>query len=212
MESKNFHHFFTNLDIIGDVEQEVIFLAYSVKKYVPHLNLTGIDELTFNLLVNEETGLTINVLPTLSGKDERSVFSRTFQYPTADAVLCLFSLIDPPALEKIENYYIPELRRINKDVPIILGGVDMEQRDNFDPSAHGPECRPISTEEAREVAERIGAKEYIECSPSQFQNLDKLFETAAQISFDYSISKNQNQNEKEKGKRKAKTKESCLIA
>ncbi|XP_063050683.1 cdc42 homolog [Engraulis encrasicolus] len=102
-------------------------------------------------------------------------------YPNTDAVLMCFSVDYPASLDNIGEKWAPEVRQYCPDVPIILVANKIDLRnDEYTKSwlsRQGQE--PVTTEEGRVVAERIGAYAYLECSAKTKEGVREVLETAA---------------------------------
>ncbi|RZC42702.1 Ras, Miro, and/or Arf domain containing protein [Asbolus verrucosus] len=101
-------------------------------------------------------------------------------YPATDVFLVCFAIDLPASFESIEHRWIPEIRSHCPGIPILLVGNRSDLRDD--------ECsleylkkrgkKPISTIQARALARKIGAVDYIECSAKRKENVEHVFLTA----------------------------------
>ena len=87
----------------------------------------------------------------------------------------------------MEAKWFPELAYHSPGVPILLVGTKMDLRSDERTISHLHEQgnAPITYEKGSELAQRLGAVGYRECSSLTQENLVDVLETAAKIGFDY---------------------------
>lgn len=74
--------------------------------------------------------------------------------------------MDQISFQNVKEKWVPELREYAPKVPIILVGLQSDER-NVHPmkwSQGSQKSKPIKTEEGEMLARKIGAKKYMECS------------------------------------------------
>ncbi|XP_075430207.1 transforming protein RhoA-like isoform X2 [Ascaphus truei] len=96
---------------------------------------------------------------------------RTLSYPDTNVILMCFSIDNPDSLVNITEKWIPEVKRFYPNVPIILVGNKKDLRND--------EQEPVKPEEGRDMANRIGAFGYMECSAKMKDGVREVFEMAA---------------------------------
>ncbi|KAI6176365.1 Ras family protein [Aphelenchoides bicaudatus] len=91
---------------------------------------------------------------------------RPLSYPDTDVILMCFSIDSPDSLDNIPEKWTPEVRHFCPNVPIILVGnkkdLRTDQQTVRDLARNKQE--PVKTEQARAIADQIGAYAYLECS------------------------------------------------
>ncbi|XP_075430202.1 transforming protein RhoA-like isoform X2 [Ascaphus truei] len=92
-------------------------------------------------------------------------------YPDADVILMCFSIASPASLGNILEKWTPKMKRFYPNVPIILVGNKKDLRND--------EQEPVKPEEGRDMANRIGAFGYMECSAKMKDGVREVFEMAA---------------------------------
>ncbi|TNN64703.1 Rho-related GTP-binding protein RhoA-B [Liparis tanakae] len=83
---------------------------------------------------------------------------RPLSYPDTDVILMCFSIDSPDSLENIPEKWTPEVKHFCPNVPIIL--------------------EPVKSEEGRDMAGRIAAFGYMECSAKTKDGVREVFEMA----------------------------------
>lgn len=99
---------------------------------------------------------------------------RPLSYPDTDVVLLCFAIDQTESLINIEERWNPEVEHFCQGVPKILVGLKADLR----LTDHPGDRVLISPEVAQEVALRIGAHRYIECSAKTGDNVDAVFHTS----------------------------------
>ncbi|KAL6950752.1 GTP-binding protein Rho1 [Hanseniaspora vineae] len=137
---------------------------------------------------------------------------RPLSYPDSNVVIICFSVDLPDSLENVMEKWISEVLHFCQGVPIILVGCKVDLRSDGSIIEHlrqqGQE--PVSQQQGQDIAEQIGAAEYIECSAKTGMGVREVFEAATRASL---MGK---QNKPKKGKKSKKSgsdgkKKKCTI-
>ncbi|XP_057297227.1 ras-like GTP-binding protein RHO [Hydractinia symbiolongicarpus] len=105
---------------------------------------------------------------------------RPLSYPDTDVVLMCFSIDSPESLENIPEKWTPEVNHFCPNVPIVLVGNKKDLRDDETTKRELQRIRqrPVKFEQGREMAEKIKAFSYLECSAISKEGVREVFETA----------------------------------
>ncbi|CAI0557839.1 unnamed protein product [Linum tenue] len=142
--------------------------------YVP----TVFDNFSANVVVD---GSTVNLgLWDTAGQEDYNRL-RPLSYRGADVFLLAFSLTSRASYENIHKKWIPELRHYAPNVPILLVGTKLDQREDEQYFIDHPGAAPITTAQGEELKKVVGAVAYIECSSKTQQNVKTVFDTAIKI-------------------------------
>ncbi|KAH7718547.1 transforming protein RhoA [Aphelenchoides avenae] len=105
---------------------------------------------------------------------------RPLSYPATDVVLICFSVNNPDSLGNVPQKWAPEVRHFCPNVPVILVGnkIDLrEDAETLQDLAYNDD-EPVTPEQGREIAKKIGAVHYMECSAKTKQGVREVFEKA----------------------------------
>ena len=108
---------------------------------------------------------------------------RPLSYPQTDVFLACFSLISPTSFEHIQQKWHPEIIHHCPGVPIVLVGNKLDLRDDPSTMERLNELRmtPVTKPQGLEMAKRINAVKYVECSAKTQKGLKDVFVTAAEV-------------------------------
>ncbi|MEE6513348.1 hypothetical protein FKM82_020921, partial [Ascaphus truei] len=106
---------------------------------------------------------------------------RTLSYPDTNVILMCFSIASPDSLINITEKWTPEVKRFYPNVPIILVGnkKDLRNDEQNRSAVLSVPQEPVKPEEGRDMANRIGAFGYMECSAKMKDGVREVFEMAA---------------------------------
>lgn len=105
---------------------------------------------------------------------------RPLSYPDTDVILMCFSIDSPDSLENIPEKWVPEVKHFCPNVPIVLVGNKKDLRtDQYTIKELARQKQsPVTYAEGEQMAQRIGAKCYIECSALTKDGVQNVFEQA----------------------------------
>ncbi|XP_068195432.1 rho-related GTP-binding protein RhoU-like [Antennarius striatus] len=105
---------------------------------------------------------------------------RSLCYAHVDVFILCFSLVNPVSFDSITTKWIPQMRAGNPNSPIILVGTQSDLRHSMDILIHlNQRCtKPVAFSQAKMLARRISAHDYVECSALTQHNLKDVFDQA----------------------------------
>jgi len=105
---------------------------------------------------------------------------RPLSYPDTDVILMCFSIDSPDSLENIPEKWTPEVKHFCPNVPIILVGnkKDLRNDENVKWELQKMKQEPVKLDQGKEMAEKINAFNYLECSAKSKEGVRDVFETA----------------------------------
>ncbi|KAG8910441.1 GTP-binding protein Rho1 [Tulasnella sp. 419] len=105
---------------------------------------------------------------------------RPLSYPDSHVVLICFSVDSPDSLDNVQEKWISEVTHFCHNIPIVLVGCKKDLR--HDPrtieSLRRISQRPVTQEQGAGVAQRIGARHYLECSARTGEGVREVFQHA----------------------------------
>uniref|UniRef100_H3BEQ9 Ras homolog family member Ca n=1 Tax=Latimeria chalumnae TaxID=7897 RepID=H3BEQ9_LATCH len=105
---------------------------------------------------------------------------RPLSYPDTDVILMCFSIDSPDSLENIPEKWTPEVKHFCPCVPIILVGNKKDLRNDEHTRRELAKMKqePVKPEDSRDMANRISAYGYLECSAKTKDGVREVFELA----------------------------------
>ena len=106
---------------------------------------------------------------------------RPLSYPETDVILLCFSIDSPDSYFNIPDKWAPEVEHFCPRVPVILVGTKVDLRYDILTIAELEKYKekPITFDQGLEMAEKIKALAYVECSAKTRRGVTTVFETAA---------------------------------
>ena len=103
---------------------------------------------------------------TANGEDEDRL--RPLSYVNSGIIVICFAVDDPVSLQNVTARWHPEIAHWSPGVPILLLGCKADLRrvegGEGDAALNGDKGKMVTMEQARTVADAIGAVQYLECS------------------------------------------------
>ncbi|KAI8088000.1 small GTPase superfamily [Gilbertella persicaria] len=105
---------------------------------------------------------------------------RTLSYPDSDVILIAFSVDIPESLDNVAVKWVPEVKHYCPGLPFILVGckTDLRQDQRTIEDLEKQATSPITTQQGMEVARKVGAYKYVECSAKMEKGVSEVFTTA----------------------------------
>jgi len=151
--------------VVGDgtVGKTCLLIAYTFKAFPQDYVPTVFDN--YNAVVMWDNRPVNLGLWDTAGQDDFEAM-RPMSYDSADIFLIFFALDNPVSFQNVKHKWIPEITKVNKEVPRILVGTKSDCRD--DPvrleQLQEKKIKPISYKTGRKMAKEMGCVSYIECS------------------------------------------------
>jgi len=207
------------LMVVGDgsVGKTCLLISYTTNSFPGEYVPTVFDNYNANAIVE---GNPVNLgLWDTAGSEEYDTL-RPLSYPGTDVFLICFSIFSPESFESVTKKWYPEISEHATDTPIILVGtkLDLRAKPEAIQSLKENNQEPISTKKGEELAKKIGARRYLECSALTQEGLAKVFEEAVKVilfpnkeSVEETSQSTDNSGKKSKNKDKTKKEKECLI-
>ncbi|CAG5866335.1 unnamed protein product [Menidia menidia] len=165
--------------LVGDgaVGKTTMVISYIFNGYNSEYRQTAFDVFTGLVHVN---GVPTRIKLIDTAGQEEFGHLRSLCYAHVDVFILCFSLVNPGSFTNIASKWIPQIRDANPSSPVLLVGTQSDLRHSVDILIHldRQSSRPVSFRQARRLAHRIRADEYLECSALTQHNLKDVFDCA----------------------------------
>ncbi|XP_072220911.1 rho-related GTP-binding protein RhoV-like [Leuresthes tenuis] len=165
--------------LVGDgaVGKTTLIISYIFNGYNSEYRQTAFDVFTGLVHVN---GVPTRIKLIDTAGQEEFGHLRSLCYAHVDVFILCFSLVNPCSFTNITSKWIPQIRAGSPTSPILLVGTQSDLRHSVDILIHLDQqnTRPVSFSQARRLAHRIRAHEYLECSALTQHNLKDVFDCA----------------------------------
>ena len=167
--------------VVGDgaVGKTCLLISFTTNAFPGEYIPTVFDNYSANVMAEGLPPVNLQLWDTAGQEDYKKL--RPLSYPQTDVFLLCFSLVNPTSLENIENMWVKEIQEFCPDKPFILVGLKSDLRDEFDQRAdelRAKQMEPIPYAKGEEMAKKIHACTYIECSALKAKNLTEVFDNA----------------------------------
>ncbi|KAJ3326609.1 GTP-binding protein Rho1, partial [Gonapodya sp. JEL0774] len=125
---------------------------------------------------------------------------RPLSYPDSHVILICYAVDSPDSLDNVKEKWISEVLHFCAGLPFLLIGLKRDLRN--DPRVidelRKTHQRPVAYEEGEDVARKIGATRYLECSAKSGEGVTEVFEHATRAALASRTAKTGRQSGKKK--------------
>jgi small GTP-binding protein len=167
------------LVVVGDgaVGKTCLLISYAKNEFPQDYVPTVFDNYVVNVNAGDQT-IELGLWDT-AGQEEYDRL-RPLSYANANVFLICFSLVNPTSYDNVTAKWYPELMHFCPDVPYLLVGTKLDVRNDAAviEKLRSQGQQPISTQKGEELAKKIKALKYLECSAKTGENLKQVFDEA----------------------------------
>jgi Ras-related C3 botulinum toxin substrate 1 len=167
----------------GAVGKTCLLISYTTNAFPGEYIPTVFDNYSCNLMVD---GKPVNLgLWDTAGQEDYDRL-RPLSYPQTDVFLLCFSITSPNSFSNVKTRWFPEIQHHAPGVPIVLVGTkgDLREDQGTQTALRSRGLEMVTKDAANQMANDIGAKEYVECSPLTQEGLKYSLETAIRAAFE----------------------------
>lgn len=106
---------------------------------------------------------------------------RSLSYADTHVVVLCFDTSNPTSLENVESRWIPEIQEHCPGVRIVLVALKCDLRDSSEPQSGPSDKNVLTYTDGVQVAKRIKATRYLECSAKMNRGVDEAFDQIASV-------------------------------
>jgi small GTP-binding protein len=165
--------------VVGDgaVGKTCLLISYANNKFPEDYIPTVFDNYVVNLTAGDRN-IELGLWDT-AGQEEYDRL-RPLSYANAQVFLICFSLVNPVSFENVSAKWYPEVMHFCPEVPQILVGTKLDARNDqaIVEKLRSQGQKPVSGEQGQELAKKIKAVKYMECSAKTSENLKSVFDEA----------------------------------
>jgi len=167
------------LVVVGDgaVGKTCLLISYAKNKFPEEYVPTVFDNYVVSLSAGDQT-IELGLWDT-AGQEEYDRL-RPLSYANANVFLICFSVVNPTSYENVNAKWYPELMHFCPDVPYLLVGtkIDLRNDPNTIEKLRQSNSAPLPPQKGDELAKKIKAVKYMECSAKTVENLKNVFDEA----------------------------------
>jgi len=167
------------LVVVGDgaVGKTCLLISYANNSFPEDYIPTVFDNYVVNLKAGNQD-IELGLWDT-AGQEEYDRL-RPLSYANANVFLLAFSIVNPTSFTNIEAKWHKEVLHYAPSIPLILVGTKLDLRDNKETNEKLSKIgqKPVTPEQGVELAKKIGAYKYMECSAMKREGLKDIFDEA----------------------------------
>jgi len=167
------------LVVVGDgaVGKTCLLISYANNRFPEEYVPTVFDNYVVNLTAGEDT-IELGLWDT-AGQEEYDRL-RPLSYANANVFLICFSVVSPVSFENVTAKWFPEVQHYQPNTPKLLVGTkcDLRNDHNTIEKLKQQGQAPVSVGQAEELARKLKAVKFLECSAFTGENLKAVFDEA----------------------------------
>ncbi|EDR25225.1 GTPase_rho, putative [Entamoeba dispar SAW760] len=174
------------LVIVGDgtVGKTCMLISYTTNAF-PNEYIPTVFENYNATVVVDDNKINLGIWDT-AGQEEYDRL-RPLSYPSTDVFLICYSIMSKASYENVEGKWVKEIRTHCPDTPFLLIGTKSDIRDDYEQQQiiKNKGFELVSPNEGQEMAQKMGAIKFMECSALTQSNLVNVFKEAIRAGVNY---------------------------
>ena len=176
------------LVVVGDgaAGKTVMLITYTTQSFPTEYTPTVFDNYAADVRVDDKV-VNLSLWDNAGQADYDRL--RPLSYPGTDVVLICFSVAQNNQFQNVEKKWVPEIQHHLPETPFILVGTEIDLRE--DPLIHENLLRknekPITYQQGANLAAKMKAHAYLECSALTQEGLSNVFYEAIRISLNHNL-------------------------
>jgi len=167
----------------GNVGKTSLLISYTTNRF-PEDHIPTIFEYYSSYAVVNNNPVRMNFLDTSGEKDYQEL--NVLGYNQADVFVVVFSVSDPNSFKNVKKFWIPEIRKYDSTIPILLIANKIDKRDEGTETSPKPTKKKetakqfVSTEKISRISKKYKLQ-FIEVSAYSQKNLHTAMQMAAEL-------------------------------
>ncbi len=165
--------------VVGDgaAGKTSLLVRYTTDRFYQEYNPTVFDNYSALTMIDKRT-YSLSLWDTAGQEDYDAL--RPLSYPQTDVFIVCYSTVWPGSFRNVSERWLPELQKYAPNAPVILVGLKADAREDAEvvQMLRQRGLAPVTRDEGAQLATKINAKAFVECSALTGRGIRDAFESA----------------------------------